>query len=109
MELITVVKGNRQITVTEREAASYLKRGYNQVDAKGNVVKYATAGGTVSLQEHNTVLQELNDLKANGGANNAAEVEALKKELADVREELAAMEEDNERLSGELKKAKNQK
>ena len=58
-----VKKANRVLTVDESVVESYLKDGYDQIDEKGEVVKRATGGRTVSLAEHNKVLDELEGLK----------------------------------------------
>ncbi len=109
MRLVKLQKDNRQVTVEERDAHGYLMRGYNQVDDNGNVVKYALAGGTISLQQHNKVLAELDALKKQSGSSeDAAKLKLVEAELKEVKAELKAMEEDNERLSDELKKARNQ-
>lgn len=56
-------KSNRVVDVKDEFADSYLKRGYDQIDDKGNVVKHATGGRTVSLPEYNKVIDENSLLK----------------------------------------------
>lgn len=56
-------KSNRVVDVKDEFADSYLKRGYDQIDDKGNVVKHATGGRTVSLPEYNKVVDENARLK----------------------------------------------
>lgn len=59
-----VKKLNRVLTVEDSVVPSYLKAGYDEIDEKGEVVKRATGGRTVSIAEYNKVLDELDGLKA---------------------------------------------
>lgn len=58
-----VRKKNRLLTVSDQAVESYLKRGYDQVDNDGNILKKATGGKKVALNVHNKVLKELEELK----------------------------------------------
>ncbi|UYG93191.1 hypothetical protein [Cytobacillus firmus] len=59
-----VKKLNRVLTVEDSAVPSYLKAGYDEIDEKGEVVKRATGGRTVSIAEYNKVLDEVESLKA---------------------------------------------
>jgi len=95
-------KANRLIEVPERHDKSYLLRGYDQINEKGEVVKRATGGRTVSLGEYNKVVEKLEALEKNG--NN--ELEEKVQELKDLNKEYEA---EIERLSNLLKKAQQQR
>ena len=58
-----VKKNNRIVDVDRLYVDSYLKEGYDQIDTQGNIIKRATGGKIVSIQEHNRVLDELSKLK----------------------------------------------
>ncbi len=61
--MVKVKNGNKILRVDERNVDSYLKRGFDQIDDKGKVVKRATGGRSVSLATYNQVLDELEKLK----------------------------------------------
>lgn len=58
-----VKKGNRILRVSEVAVKGYLKKGYDEIDDKGKVVKKATGGKTVSIGLYNKVLEENEKLK----------------------------------------------
>ena len=70
--MVTVKKGNVELNVDETEVSKFLAKGYDQINAKGEVVKEATGGKTVSYEEYKKVCVEL---------------AALKKQLAEVSAE----------------------
>ncbi|PCK17725.1 hypothetical protein CEY02_19560 [Bacillus pumilus] len=75
-----VKKHNRVLKVADAAVSGYLKRGYDQVDENGKVVRRATGGRTVALLEHNKALDEIESLKAQlAEAKQAAEKPAAKK------------------------------
>lgn len=59
-----VKKANRVLTVSKEAVSSYLKDGYDEIDEKGEVIKRATGGKTVSLAEYNKALEENETLKS---------------------------------------------
>lgn len=59
-----VKRANRVLTVSDEVVSSYLKDGYDEIDDQGEVIKRATGGRTVTLAEHNKVLEAIEDLKA---------------------------------------------
>lgn len=91
-----VRKGNRVLTIAENAVDVYLKRGYDQVDEKGKVVKLATGGKKVSLVEFNKVKKENINLKD--------EIEELKKENATLKGQVTKLE--NDAKKDEEKKSK---
>lgn len=101
---VKVKKSNRIIEVNENELAGYLKRGYDQIDSKGEITKYATGGKKVSIAEFNKLREENENLKASG---NTKELEAKIKELTEQNEELkadvAVYEKENTDLNNKLK------
>lgn len=108
MDLVTVRKGNRILTVANTQKNSYLKDGYDVVDSEtGEVVERATGGRAVSLAEHYKVVDELNQLKAGGGGDDAyAELELKYADLDAAYEEL---KKENSVLKGKITKLENQK
>jgi cell shape-determining protein MreC len=78
-----VAKENRVQTVQDDMVPMFLADGYNQIDNEGNVIKRATGGKVIPLNEHNRVLDE---------------VESLKQKVKDMQEEIKVLEEENIRL-----------
>ncbi|WP_342515609.1 hypothetical protein [Sutcliffiella sp. FSL R7-0096] len=84
-----MIKGNRILDVDAGRVEAYLKQGYNQVDDAGKIVKRATGGRSVSLQEHNKVLAELEALK--GSPSVEKELEEVKKENKTLKSEITKL------------------
>lgn len=108
---VKVKKSNRIIEVNENELAGYLKRGYDQIDSKGEITKYATGGKKVSIAEFNKLREENEKLKASGNTGNTKELEEKIKELTEQNEELkadvAVYEKENTDLNNKLKSFQN--
>lgn len=70
------VKGNKVYTIEERQKKQYQENGYDILDDGGAVIAYAR-GKTVSYEQYQKVVDELNKLKASGteGAGKAKEDE----------------------------------
>lgn len=84
--MASVKKANRIILVDESQVDSYLKRGYDQVNTKGEIVRQATGGKNVSVAEYNKVLGKVEEMK----------------------EEIKVLENENERLDKLVKQLKSQ-
>lgn len=98
---VRVKKGNRVLRVDETLINKYLATGYEQIDKKGNVIKPATGGRTVSLAEHNKVVNELNQLKdAQGGEDLKKENTALKGKVTKLEKKVKELEEALEKTDG---------
>ncbi len=78
---VNVKKGNRLLTIDEGRLEAYLKQGYDQVGERGNVVKRATGGKSVSIGEYNKLLDKLSDAKSSD------ELERLKEENKKLKSE----------------------
>lgn len=87
--VVRLRKANRVVTVQEMLAPGYLKRGYDQIDDNGNIMKHATGGKTVSIAEHVAVLKELEEIKTKA------------KEFAEKGKQL---QEENQKLKERLSK-----
>lgn len=59
-----VKKLNRVLTVSDEAVDSYLKRGYDQIDDAGKIIKRATGGRFIPISEYNKLLEENEKLKA---------------------------------------------
>ena len=101
MAQVTVMKNNKVLNIEDTRLESYLLQGYDQIDKDGNVVKKATGGRTVSLQEYNKLSEELNKLKRSdeelnrlkqSHTDSIAEVEELKKENATLKGKITKLE-----------------
>lgn len=98
MSRTKVKRRNRVLIVEKFEVESYLKQGYDEVDAvTGEVIERATGGRTVSLAEHNKVLDELEKLKKDQGNTDEldqklAENEELKKEVASLKGQVTKLQ-----------------
>lgn len=58
-----VRKKNRILRVNDNSVDVYLKRGYDQIDESGKIIKGATGGKTVSIAEFNALKTENEELK----------------------------------------------
>lgn len=98
MSRTKVKRRNRVLIVEKFEVDSYLKQGYDEVDADtGEIIKRATGGRTVSLAEHNKVLNELEKLKKDLGNTGEldqviAENEELKKEVTSLKGQVTKLQ-----------------
>lgn len=97
MDTVKVRKKNRIKHVAANRVDAYLSQGYDQIDDDGKIVKPATGGRTISLAEHNKVLDELESLKKNPGNEDdlskaLEEIEALKKENAALKGKVTKLE-----------------
>lgn len=63
MSSVKVRKENRVLHVPEGRVDKFLKQGYDQIDQAGKVVKRATGGRMVTLQEFNKLVDENERLK----------------------------------------------
>lgn len=68
-----IKRGNAEFTVDESEVEKYLAQGYDQIDANGKTVKQASAGKTITVEEHNKAINALKAEIAKLGKKNAAE------------------------------------
>lgn len=64
MNKVRVKKDNKVLYVPEERLSYYLREGYDQINDRGEVVKRATSGRTVSIAEYNRVVEELEKAKA---------------------------------------------
>ncbi|WJQ02863.1 hypothetical protein QT236_12545 [Geobacillus stearothermophilus] len=64
MDVVKVRKQNRILDIPESRLEAFLQQGYDQIDEKGNVVRRATGGRTISVAEYNKVVEELEKAKA---------------------------------------------
>lgn len=105
---VKIRKGNRVISISESQKASYLVRGYDVIDEKtGEITEHATGGKTVSIAEHNEVLKKL--AKANKGGNDSKKVAELEEKISDLKSEISLLEKENERLDGIVKRNQSQR
>ncbi|AJH77450.1 MULTISPECIES: hypothetical protein [Heyndrickxia] len=63
MSTVKVRKENRVLHVPEGQVAKFLNQGYDQIDETGNIVKRATGGRMVTLQEYNRLLDRVAELE----------------------------------------------
>ncbi|MEK5038773.1 hypothetical protein [Sporosarcina sp. FSL K6-3457] len=94
MKTVKIKKKNRILHVETSRLASFLNQGYDQIDEDGKVIKLATGGRTVSLPEHNKVIEELEAL--------TAELETLRADGSGA--ELEKANEDIKALKAKVKK-----
>lgn len=118
MGLVKMRKANRVINIDSSQAKSYLARGYDQIGEDGEVKKQATGGKTISPADYNRVLEENETLRTEIAAKNGSDINTEKYDLlekenkelhakyTELQEEMKTYEEENQRLSGELKEAK---
>lgn len=101
---VRVKKGNRVLRVSETVLKKYLSNGYDQIDDKGNIVKEATGGKSISIKEYNKLKQELEELKEGSGGD-----EELKKENTALKGKVTKLENKVKELEEALEKANKNK
>ena len=80
-----MLKGNRQIRVSEARRADYLKRGYNEIDEAGKVITRSVAGLSPEAKKEIEVLTADN-VKLTAELDAAqAENEKLRKEIETLK------------------------
>ena len=108
---VKIKKKNRVLHVSENRAAGFLNQGYDQIDDEGNVVKLATGGRTVSLPEHNKVLEELEVLKQSNDNEGFSKLQDEFQKLASENDELNTqfeeLKKENTVLKGKVTKLEN--
>lgn len=92
MDTVKVRKKNKIKVVNQNRVDAHLKQGYDQVDDNNKIVKRATGGKSVSLAEHNKVLDELAVLKKTPASELQEQLEALKKENATLKGKITKLE-----------------
>lgn len=92
-------KGNRTLKTDKVSLSGYLKRGYDEIDEKGNIVTKATDGKVITAGEYNKVLAELEAAKA-GNTSGDIESNPLVKELRKANDGYAK---DHEILNAKIK------
>lgn len=98
-----VRKANRVLTVIDEAVENYLKRGYDQIDENGKVIKPATGGKTISIVKYNKVLATNKELEQT--------IEKLEEENKGLKEELKKLSEQAKNKEDENKddRKKNEK
>lgn len=110
MAVVKVQRENVVLNIDESQVESYKLQGYDVIDNDGKVLDKATGGRTVSIEEHNKVVAELEELQ-NADPSKVGEPDAkvadLQEELALAREEIKVLETENDRLDKQVKSYKN--
>ncbi|WBL16445.1 hypothetical protein [Sutcliffiella sp. NC1] len=96
MAQVTVRKNNKVLNIEDTRLESYLLQGFEQIDKDGKVVKEATGGRTVSLQEHNKALERIKELEEDDAV----------KELEEAKKEIKALKSENTKLKKSLEELK---
>ena len=96
-----VRKANRVLTVSDEAVENYLKRGYDQIDENGKVIKPATGGKTISIVKYNKVLATNKELEQT--------IEKLEEENKGLKEELKKLSEQAKENEKKDDKKKNEK
>lgn len=78
-------KGNKEYPVTEEKQETYIKRGYDIYDKKGNLIKNG-AGKSVSAEAYEAQEKELNKLKEQN-AELKEQLKELKEQNAEPKEQ----------------------
>jgi len=107
-----VKKDNKIYNVADASVNGYLKRGFDLIGDKGEIIKPATGGKTVNLQQFNEVSAENQSLKAEIETlkgQSPSEVESLKAEFDTLQEahQALAQERDDLKLKGDDLQAQN--
>ena len=111
-----VIKGNSLISIPDNRVDDYLARGYDLASEAGTVVKKAVPTDKAELQklytEHIAEIANLkNQLAEKNQQKNDGELEAIKKELAEMQESYdklvkmyEELEEERDNLQAEVEK-----
>lgn len=114
-----VIKGNSLISIPDNRVDDYLARGYDLASEAGTVVKKAVPTDKAELQKlYTEQVAEIANLKNQLAGNNQpkkddGELEAVKKELAEMQESYdklvkmyEELEEERDNLQAEVEKLK---
>lgn len=101
---VKIRKKNRILHVEKGRLGGFLKQGYDQIDDSGNVVQRATGGRTVSLAEHNKVLDELESFKSN--QENTVELDQALTENEELKKEVTSLKGQITKLQNAAKETK---
>ena len=109
---VKVKKKNRVLEVSMDRLAGFLNQGYDQINTDGAVIKHATGGRTVSLPEHNKVLEALEALKLSQGDGEEFEkLQEAHQRLANEKDALflehEELKKENATLKGQVTKLQN--
>lgn len=107
LDLVRIKKANKVMLIDRNLLTIKLNEGYDQVDEDGNVLKRATGGRTVSLPEHNKVLEELETLK--NASDDNEELTKLQEDFEELKKENTALKGKNTKLENELEAMKEPK
>ncbi len=61
---VKVKRLNKVLNIEKDFLASYLNDGFDQINDEGKILKRATGGRAISVQEHNLVLDKIGELEA---------------------------------------------
>lgn len=100
-------KANRIITVSSDHSESYLRRGYDQIDEKGKVVKKATGGKSISVAEYNKVVEQLEKEKEKSDGVSQEEYDKLQKDYEELEKDRDKYKEYAEKARAKLKGSDN--
>ncbi len=74
---VKVKRLNKVLNIDKDFLASYLNDGFDQINDEGKIIKRATGGRNISVQEHNKALDKIDELEAE-----LADLKAPKKSAA---------------------------
>ncbi|PGX01669.1 hypothetical protein COE40_19060 [Bacillus cereus] len=74
---VKVKRLNKVLNIEKDFLPSYLNDGFDQINEDGKIIKRATGGRNISVQEHNQALDKIDKLEAE-----LAELKAPKKSAA---------------------------
>lgn len=84
--MLTVQRGNKQLTISEQALPQFLGMGYSQIDENGKIVKQGEAKTEADLKaENNTLKAEIDKLKSENETLKA-ENDTLKAENVELKE-----------------------
>ncbi|WOA60992.1 hypothetical protein [Bacillus mycoides] len=74
---VKVKRLNKVLNIDKEFLPSYLNDGFDRIDDEGKIIKRATGGRNISVQEYNQALDKIDELEAE-----IAELQAPKKSAA---------------------------
>lgn len=106
--MVKVMRGNKQLTISEQALPQFLGMGYSQIDEDGNIIKQGEATTLVDIKAENKTLknqiENLNDkLKE---CFSKEEIEKLNDDMAALKAENETLKKENKKLETENKKLK---
>lgn len=97
--MISVQRGNKQLTISEQALPQFLGMGYSKIDKKGNIIQQGEATTFGDLKTENITIKAENE-------NVKAQLIKLQKENESLKSEIEELKKSGEDSAADQKKTK---